>query len=234
MPPGDRAHRPAGEGSRGARGACRGGDRRSGRDRGGVVPRAARHGNEGRGGRPRAGKGGGGDRRAVGAGGGARRRHRRVPGGLGGGARRPHLGAVRELPPPRQQRRRGCPLGQRLGDHPQRLALGPRGERDGRGPRHPRVRAADDRLRRTGTRDQHLIRRRWHRAAAGGVESTRRARPRCRPSPSASPSSCAPRAPRCGHRSSTRREACSRPGSGSPIAPARPSWPARSPGRPSR
>ena len=88
----------------------------------------------------------------------------------------------------------GAPVGQRLGDHTQRLALGARRERHGRGPRHPGLRAADDRVGRAGPRGQHLLGGRRHRAAARAPRSTRRARPRCPPSPSAWPSSCDPRA----------------------------------------
>ncbi len=161
-----------GEGVRWSSGACRGGDRRSGRDRGGVVPRAACDGNEGRGGRPRAGTGGGGDRRAVGA----------------GEASSPDVSradSVEELADRTWERFGNChllvnnagvgaPSANVWEDHPQRLASGST-RVNVMGVVHGILAfgAADDRLRRTWTRDQHLIRATVASSRCRGRRSTR-------------------------------------------------------------
>ncbi len=103
------------------------------------------------------------------AGRGPRRGHRRDRPGVGRGPGRRHLRALRRLPPPGQQRRcRGAVL-HAVGDDRQRLALGARGQRDGRGQRGPGLRPPDDRGGGAGPRGQHLLGRRWHRAAPHGV-----------------------------------------------------------------
>ena len=129
----------------------------------------------------------------------------------------------------------GAPSAHVVGDHPQRLALGPRRQRHGRGPRRPRLRAPDDRRR--------ASRATWSTPPRATAASSRCRAPRSTPSSKAAvttlteclASSCESRGhERCGRRSSTRPAACCGPGCGSPSAPAPPSWPASGPAPPSR
>ena len=84
-------------------------------------------------------------------------------------ARRRHVRSVRRVPRAVQQRRRRRAVVDGVGDHGERLALGPRRQRDGRRPRHPGLRAAHDRVGRTRLCRQHVVGRRRHRADADGV-----------------------------------------------------------------
>ena len=81
-------------------------------------------------------------RRAQPAGRGHRRGDRCEQARIGRGPGRPRLRHVRRLPRPVQQRRRGRTELEGVDDHAERLALGLRRQRDGRGQRHSHLRAA--------------------------------------------------------------------------------------------
>ncbi|CAO5239489.1 exported hypothetical protein [Frankia sp. AgKG'84/4] len=98
-----------------------------------------------------------------------RRGRRRVRRHLGRGAGRRGLPPAWTHPRAGEQRRRRAARGEGVGDHAERLAVDVRGQRPRRRQRYPRLRAADDRLRRARPRREHLLRRRCGRADAGRV-----------------------------------------------------------------